>query len=499
MPTTPQLDLSSTSTSTITADTIVIGVLQGKDSVVLPYSSAHFDTSSLDLSALGVSGAADSFSRIPSPSSTGPQILALVGIGSSATPSSLRSAVGAVIRKLRGVETVAIAIPATNEEELAAIVEGAALGGYTFDSYKGTSKAQAKAPVKRVIIHTDAALSGVDHTKLAAQATIIADAVGLVKDLVNAPANDIYPASVVEKSLSSVADLPITHTVWTETELAEGGFGGILGVGQGSQRLPRLLRLDYKPANAKAHIALVGKGITFDTGGLSLKPPVSMIGMKVDMAGAASVMAIIRAAAQLELPVHVTSWLPLAENMPSGTATRPGDVLTARGGTTIEVLNTDAEGRLVLADALIAAGEEQPDAIIDVATLTGAQVVSLGTRTAGLLGDDDLVETIHSASKRVGEPVWPMPIPEELRPLLASDIADIANIKPGNSAGGMLIAAAFLRDFTTPRADNPEQTIPWAHIDIAGPADNTGSAYGFTDRGATGASVRTLIEYLRSL
>ncbi|GAA3585356.1 hypothetical protein GCM10022198_05830 [Klugiella xanthotipulae] len=333
---------------------------------------------------------------------------------------------------------------------------------------------------------------------LVAGARATADAVALVKDLVNTPANDLYPESFVEHAMASVADLPITHTLWTETELKQEGFGGILGVGQGSARPPRLLRLDYAPKNAVAHVALVGKGITFDTGGLSLKSPTSMIGMKYDMAGAATVLAVVRAAATLSLPVHITSWLPLAENMPSGNATRPGDIITVRGGRTVEVLNTDAEGRLVLADALIAAGEEKPDAIIDVATLTGAAVVALGNRTTGLMGNDELVAAVYAASNRVGEPMWPMPLPEELRAMLNSPVADIANIKQGNTAAGMLLAAVFLRDFTTPQVDDSGATIPWAHLDIAGPGNNDGTAYGYSGLGPTGASVQTLIEFLKS-
>ncbi|WGD36171.1 leucyl aminopeptidase [Lysinibacter sp. HNR] len=489
----PQLELSSSSTSTITADAIIIGVLQGKDRAVVSHSSAHFDTTALDFSALGVSGAADTLTRIPTPSATGPQTLILIGIGKSATPDALRNAVGSAIRKIRGVKTVVVALPHSDESELAAILEGATLGGYTFNEFRGVSRKKAQEPVSRVIVH-----SKFSSNDLVTRATVTAEAVAMVKDLVNTPANDLFPASMVEKSLEYVDELPIEHTVWTEKELLRDGFGGIMGVGQGSSRLPRLLRLDYNPTNASSHIALVGKGITFDTGGLSLKPPAAMVGMKGDMAGAASVLAIIWAAAKLQLPIHITSWLPLAENMPSSTATRPGDVITIRNGTTVEVLNTDAEGRLVLADALARAGEENPDAIIDIATLTGAQIVALGTRTSGLMGDTPLVDQLHAASIRAGEPMWPMPIPDEVREMLTSDIADIANTKIGNVAASMMLAAAFLRDFTTVREDDSQETIPWAHIDIAGPSNNEGSAFGYTDRGATGVSVRTLIDFLRN-
>ncbi|MFC4223667.1 leucyl aminopeptidase [Lysinibacter cavernae] len=491
MPTIPNLVLTAESTSALSSEVLLIGAVIAEGGEAHLFSTAHVDTSALNLEALGVSGAADSLVRIPSPSSTGPQTLVIVGIGRSVTPSSLRYATGSAIRRLAGIDSVVVALPTRSEEELAAIAEGALLGAYAFEDYRGLTKEKAQSPVANITIH-----NADTPTQLTSRAAAIADAVALTKDLVNIPANDLFPASMVEEALASVADLPITHTVWTEDELKRDGFGGILGVGQGSSRPPRLLRLDYAPAGASRHIALVGKGITFDTGGLSLKPPASMIGMKYDMTGAATVLAVIRAAAALKLPVHVTSWLPLAENMPSSTATRPGDVITARGGRTIEVLNTDAEGRLVLADALIAAGEESPDAIIDVATLTGAAITALGNRTVGLMGDDELVTSVQAASLRAGESLWPMPIPDELRPMLASDIADIANIKPGNTAAGMLIAAAFLTDFKTPVSGTTGATIPWAHLDIAGPAHNQGGAYGYTGTGPTGTMVRTLIDYL---
>ena len=211
-----------------------------------------------------------------------------------------------------------------------------------------------------------------------------------------------------------------------------------------------------------------------------------MVGMKYDMTGAATVLAVVAAAAQLALPVRITAWLCIAENMPSGSAIRPEDVLRIRGGRTVEVLNTDAEGRLVLADGLVAATEERPDAIIDVATLTGAATVALGTRYFATMGDAPLVDQVLAASAATGELAWPMPLPDELRPLLNSDVADIANAKIGNKAAGMLLAAVFLREFTDP-------AIPWAHLDIAGSAQNEGGAWGFTKPGPTGVSVRALI------
>jgi len=311
-----------------------------------------------------------------------------------------------------------------------------------------------------------------------------------VRDLVNTPPNDLYPASFVTRARELAEGLPLEIEELDVHALAEGGFGGILGVGQGSSRPPRLAIVRYSPAGATKHLSLVGKGITFDSGGLSLKPPGSMVGMKYDMTGAATALAATIAVARLGLPVRVTAWLCLAENMPSGTATRPNDVLRIRGGRTVEVLNTDAEGRLVLADGLVAASEEQPDAIIDIATLTGAARVAMGERTVPVMGDTDLSRALVDAGTRAGETLWPMPLPAELATLLETDVADIANAKPGNTAGGMLLAGLFLKSFVGTRDGAP---IPWAHLDIAGAASNAGAPYGVIAKGPTGVTVRTLI------
>ena len=304
----------------------------------------------------------------------------------------------------------------------------------------------------------------------------------------------MYPESFASAAQELASGLPIEVTVIADQELVDGGYGGLVGVGKGSDRGPRMVKVIYSPTGAARHLAIVGKGITFDTGGLSLKPAASMVGMKYDMAGAATALAVVIAAAKLELPVRLTAWLCLAENMPSGSATRPNDVLRLRGGKTVEVLNTDAEGRLVLADGLVAASEEFPDAIIDVATLTGAAIVAMGNRYVATMGDDDFVRRVVAAGDRTGETFWPMPLPSELRSLLDSDIADLANVKMGNTAGGMLIAAVFLREFVGKTADDDCAQIPWAHLDIAGAANNGGGGYGSTVKGPTGVAVRTLLE-----
>jgi leucyl aminopeptidase len=291
---------------------------------------------------------------------------------------------------------------------------------------------------------------------------------------------------MVKEVQKAIKGLGISATIWDEKALAKDGFGGILAVGSGSSRPPRLVKLEYRGKGAKNSIAIVGKGITFDSGGLSLKPAESMVGMKYDMTGAATSFQALIAIAKLGLPIKATAWLCLAENMPSGTATRPNDVIKIRNGKTVEVLNTDAEGRLVLADGLSIAAESKPDLIVDVATLTGAATIALGNRYAGLMGETDAIKKVQAAAEKTGELVWHMPLPSELRPLLNSDVADLANVKIGNRAGGMLVGGHFLREFV------PIE-ISWAHLDIAGPADNSASAYGYTPRGGTGAILRTLV------
>jgi leucyl aminopeptidase len=283
-------------------------------------------------------------------------------------------------------------------------------------------------------------------------------------------------------------------TVLDEKQLLAGGFGGIIGVGQGSANPPRLVQLTYKPRGAKSHLGLVGKGITYDSGGLTIKTAVGMQTMKSDMAGAAAVVNATLAIAELGLPVAVTTFVPMAENMPSGHATRPGDVLTMYGGTTVEVLNTDAEGRLVLADALVLASEATPDLLLDVATLTGACETALGDRVAGILGnDDDLVTRTVDAARRVGEALWPLPIAEEMTTKVRtySKVADLMQHNV-DLYGGALYAAAFLKEFV-------DEGLPWAHLDIAGPSFNGRGAYGHVPSGGTGIAVATLVELASTL
>lgn len=437
----------------------------------------------------GFTGAPGAYQRAFAPESTGLP-LAVVGTGADPDAAALRDAVGSAIRVLTGFETVAVAAPAADSTLWAAAAEGAALGGYRFDGYKSEAP---KARAARVRIH---GADAVDDADVAAVRNV-ADAVALVKDLVSIPAEWLGPADFAERATSSVADLPVTVEVLDESALTEGGYGGILGVGQGSDRPPRLVRLDYAPEGAARHVALVGKGITFDTGGLSLKPAAGMVGMKYDMCGAATALAVVRAAAALALPVRVTAWLCIADNMPSGRATRPGDVLRLLDGSTVEVLNTDAEGRLVLADGLVAASREHPDLIVDIATLTGAITIALGTRHAGVMGDDAAVARYLAASAETGELAWQLPLPDHMNDELDSPIADLVNAKVGDPAGGSLFAGLFLRRFVGRTSDADDAgRIPWVHLDIAGVGMNKGAPFGFTDKGPTAATVRSLIRFI---
>ena len=485
--TVPALAVTTSDLSSIEADVLVIAVKRSDDGPQLLTDDPALLALQPSLALVGVTASTDELRRLPLVGFAA-KSLALIGVGADFTVNDLRLAAGAVTRQLKGVESIAFALPTTDDEGVLAVLEGAAIGAYAYTEHRVTSLAATKLPASSVIV------VGSDDATLAARATVIATALHRVRDLVMAPPSHLYPETLAQAAVDAADGTDVTVEVLREAELEAGGFGGILAVGGGSVRPPRLVKLSYSPVGAAKHLALVGKGITFDTGGLTLKPPTGMVGMKYDMTGAATVLAVVLAASALEISTRVTAWLCIAENMPSGSATRPNDVLTIRGGTTVENLNSDAEGRLVLADGLVAASEEQPDAIIDVATLTGAARVALGNRYAGAMGDEALVIEVVETAKRVGETMWPMPFPSELRAMLNSEVADIANVKPGNTAAGMLLAGVFLKEFvgSTGEGDAKRQ-IAWAHLDIAGPANNEGAGWGYTGTGPTGVAVRTLI------
>lgn len=398
---------------------------------------------------------------------------------------NLRRVSANAARALVGRAQAIFAITAKGPEELEAIALGIGLGGYQFTRYK-TKKDDLKIPLK---IAKLLAKQTAENKKVILRAATLIGAVNRARDFVNTPPIDLVPHNFALLAKSQLSKNQIKVEILNEKTLKAKGYGGIYAVGMGSVHPPRLVRAVYAPAKAKLHLVLVGKGITFDTGGISLKPPGSMLTMKADMAGAAAVIQAISAIAELKINIRVTAYAALAENMPSHTAQRPSDVIKIYGGKTVEVLNTDAEGRLVLADALVRAQEDKPDYLIDVATLTGAAAIALGKRTAGVMGNnEDLISKIVQAARAVGESIWPMPIPEEIRSGLDSEIADIANIPPSLSpAGGMLRGAAFLKDFV-------KDDVPWAHLDIAPNAFNDTGTYGYVVPGGTGVSVRTLVE-----
>jgi len=482
------------------SDALVIGVAQGADGPVLlsnPLSAKAAESLAGSLQLLGITGAADQAHRLPGLPETGSGILVLAGVGKltddgSVGEEALRRASGSAVRQLAGTSSVTLAFPTTTLADVTAVAEGAALGAYSYTEHR-SSKDGLKAPVAKALIFSEvdakAAQPALDR------ALVVARAVNTTRTLVNQPPSHLFPESFAESAKDLAKGLPVKITVWDEKRLEKEGFGGILGVGKGSSRQPRLVKVEYAPAKATKKIALVGKGITFDTGGISIKPALGMGDMKSDMAGAAVVLNTVLAIASLGLPLKATAWLCIAENMPSGAAARPADVFTIYGGKTVEVLNTDAEGRLVMADGIVAASMEKPDAIIDVATLTGAQLIALGLRTAGVMGSDSVTAALKSAADRAGELVWPMPLPEELRPSLDSQVADLANI--GERNGGMMTAAVFLREFVG--KNDAGQQIPWAHVDIAGPSFNNGAPYGYTPKQGTGCTVRTLVAYAEDL
>jgi len=473
---------------------------EGPALATVPGAVAHLD--GLDalgsaLAAIGVSGSAEEVRRVPAASGTvGSIVIVGVGTGDPST-ETLRRAAGAVTRQVRDVESLLFAIPVADEDDAAAILEGAAIGAYSFAGRK-SSPEPGSSPVGHVALVTDLA----SDADVARRASVVAGAVHTVRDLVNAPANELYPetlASRAEELVAAAGSDALSIDVLDEHALRAGEYGGILGVGQGSSRPPRLVRVEYAPDTASQHLALVGKGITFDTGGNSLKPAASMVGMKYDMTGAATVLAVTIAAARLELPIRVTAYLCIAENMPGPNAMRPGDVIRIKGGTTVEVLNTDAEGRLVMADGLVAASETRPDAIVDVATLTGAARQAFGSRITVAMGDEAFTRRVIETANAVGEAFWAVPIGEEFRPMLASDVADLTNVKIG-APGGMLVAGAFLQEFVG-RASDAEDAprIPWTHLDIAGTANNDGGAWGYVGKGPTGVAVRTLVALAESM
>ncbi|MBV9292272.1 MAG: leucyl aminopeptidase [Frankiales bacterium] len=496
------VSLTKTALSEVKADAILVGVTSSRGGPQLAPGATDVDKAfkkqlAATLKSMGVTGDKGEVTKLPGTGRISAPTVVAVGLGPEPArgerfdPEVLRRAIGSAMRALAGTPRVATALGSVNgndDETLRAVVEGVQLGGYAFTRYRTAASAKkAKRPVGTALVVVPDPRD--KQTKAVVdRATVVTDSVTLARDLVNTPPGDLRPADFAQAAVDACAPVGCEVEVLDDDALREGGYGGILGVGAGSSHPPRLVRIGYTSKKARTTVHLVGKGITFDSGGLSLKPAQAMEWMKSDMGGAASVIATLRAVARLGLDINVVGWVPTAENMPSGHAIRPSDVLTMRGGKTVEVLNTDAEGRLIMADVIVRAGEEKPDYIIDVATLTGAQLVALGSHVyAVMANDDDLRSELVDSAGAAGEQAWPMPLPEELRKSLDSEVADLANI--GDRNGGMLTAGLFLKEFVP-------AGVRWAHLDIAGPAYNQGEPHGYTPKGGTGVPVRSLVEFL---
>ncbi|MEU8999409.1 leucyl aminopeptidase [Streptomyces caniferus] len=496
------LTLSTSSAATVRADAVVVGVAKGAKGVVVAPGAEAVDKAfggklAAVLETLGASGAEGEVTKLPAADGLKAPVVLAVGLGEAPgkgdgyDTEALRRAAGSAARALTGTKKAGFALPLEDAEAAAAVSEGALLGAYSFTAYRSNGNGQgAKKNDAKSAPLAEAAILGAkprdkEFKAAAERAQALAAEINRARDLINMPPNDLDPKAFAAEAQAAAKEFGLKVEVLDEKALKKGGYGGLLGVGQGAETPPRLVRIAHTHPKADKTLALVGKGITYDSGGISLKPAGHNETMKCDMSGAAAVFAAVVAAARLGLQVNVTGWLALAENMPSGSATRPGDVLTMYSGKTVEVLNTDAEGRLVLADALTRASEETPDAIVDVATLTGAMVLALGNRTFGIMANDDAFRTsIHEIAEEVGEQSWPMPMPAELRKGMDSPVADIANM--GERMGGGLVAGLFLQEFVG-------EGITWAHLDIAGPAFHEGAPWGYTPKGGTGSAVRTLV------
>ena len=472
---------------------LIVPVVAGDDDKVSVVANPFLDAEAVGelevaLKALGAKASAEQVTRVVVPSLRVSSVL-VVGLGkpSDEWPSDvIRRAAGVATRALSGTKAV---VTTLTELDAEAAVEGLILGSYRFTDFRSTKTAPKEPALAKIT-----ALSTAKGAKATvARAANSATAVATARDFVNTPPSHLFPAEFAKraKALGELVGLEVE--VLDEKALDKAGYGGVIGVGKGSSRPPRLVRLVHRGGTSKKAktVALVGKGITFDTGGISIKPAASMHHMTSDMGGAAAVIATVVLAAKQKLPIDVIATVPMAENMPSSTAQRPGDVLTQYGGITVEVLNTDAEGRLILADAIVRACEDEPDYLIETSTLTGAQTVALGARTPGVMGSDDFRDRVAALSQEVGENAWPMPLPDELKDDLKSTVADLANIS-GQRYAGMLVAGVYLREFV---ADG----VQWAHLDIAGPAYNTGGPWGYTGKGGTGVPTRTMFAVLEDV
>jgi leucyl aminopeptidase len=491
----PRLALSAVPPEEAEADLLVLPVAAGAGGPVTPAVTGKvLERLGADLDAVGagrLTGALDDAQVLPGFGAVAAPAVLLVGVGPDAdrTAETLRRAAAVAVAAAGKAATLAVALhrchpPAGGGSALAAVAEGIALAAYRFQRHKSAPDPGLEAAT--LLVDGDRALAeagpALRRAEVAARATLLA------RDLVNEPASQLNPATLAAEAVRLAGAAGLEHRVLAGAALRRGRFGAIQAVGGGSATGPRLVELRYRPGGGGPgrHVALVGKGVTFDSGGLDLKRGAGMDGMKDDMAGAAAILAAVVAAAELALPTAVTAILPLVENMPGASAMRPGDVLRARNGVTIEVTNTDAEGRLILADGLALAAEAKPDAILDLATLTGSVVHGLGLGCAGVFGNTPaLTAEVLAAAARAGEPACQLPLIEDYRRFLDSEVADLVNAT--NEPGDSVQAALFLREFVA--------GIPWVHLDIAGPATAKEARY-YQPKGASGWGVRTLLAFL---
>ncbi|MEV4137443.1 leucyl aminopeptidase [Dactylosporangium sp. NPDC049742] len=504
------LNLVDTDPAELAVDAVVVGVYahdggdaklllaSGAESVAAAFSDRPGGGLAETLRVLGATGAVGEVTKVAAFGAVAAPLVVAVGLGpepAGAAPAAetLRRAAGSATRALAGSASVALVLPLSDrdtptDDELTsgvrAVAEGAALGAYQFTGYK--TKGVRKEPVRKVVLHVPDAAARLAKAAVKRSGTVTA-AVARTRDWINTAPNELRPPQFADQAKEAAEAAQLDVTVLDEKALAKQGYGGILAVGLGSAAAPRMVRIAYEPAGATRRVALVGKGITFDTGGVSIKPAAGMWEMKSDMSGAAAVVSTMIAIAALKPKVAVVAYAPMAENMASGSAYRPGDVVTMYNGHKVEVLNTDAEGRMILGDAIARACEDEPDYLFEVSTLTGGQVIALGKRISGVMGTPELCERVRDAGERVGEPAWPMPLPEDVRKGMDSEVADISQVNAGmDRAGHMLQGGVFLSEFVA-------EGVQWAHIDIAGPSYHSGEAFGYWAKGGTGVPVRTLI------
>ncbi len=483
----PQVVVSDEAIDKLACDSLLVGAFSGEALSLSPSASAI--DSALDgyleqhLHDNNYKAKVGEISYIPTMGRLPAKSIAVIGLGSKAEvgPREIRRAAGAAARGVPEASVVGSALHEALEgaEGSQAAAEGLLLGSYRFTRYK--SDPQPSKIQHIVFVRGDEA--AIERGCVFAEATTFA------RDLVNEPAASLTPDDMARRARDVAEVNGLQCRIWDEKALADAGFGGILGVARGSTIPPRLIELRYVPENPAAKLAIVGKGVTFDSGGLSIKDAKNMETMKTDMSGGAAVIGAMSAIGKLKPTVDVLALVPATENMPGGSAIKPGDVIEHYGGRTSEVLNTDAEGRLILADALAYSSEQQPDAIVDAATLTGAMMVALGMKSTGYFSNDEgLAQEIEDAARAAGERVWRMPLYDDYRRDLDSEVADIKNVGP--RWGGSILAALFLRDFV---ADG----IPWAHLDIAGPA-RAESDYDEVRKGGSGVATRTLLQWVEA-